>query len=218
MSHPMSAQLRVNEIFYSLQGEAASSGAATVFIRLTGCPLRCHYCDTAYAFNHGSLMSLANIEAEVARYPCQYITLTGGEPLAQPLAFPLLNRLANRYRYVSLETSGALCIKNVDPRVHIVLDLKTPGSGEVSKNKWPNLAILAQKDQVKFVITDYADFLWAKKIIQEQLNHFTGLIFLSPCAPILQAKDLANWILQHHLPVRLQIQLHRYLWSDQPGT
>jgi 7-carboxy-7-deazaguanine synthase len=214
----MKQHLRVNELFYSLQGEADNSGAPTVFVRLSGCPLRCGYCDTAYAFHQGSLMDLDTLEKKISAYQCDAITLTGGEPLAQPLALSLLNRLCNRYNHVSLETSGALCIKQVDPRVRIVLDLKTPGSGEVTKNMWSNLNHLKATDQIKFVLTDYQDFMWAKDQCLQKLHAFKGTIFFSPCYETLTPKTLANWILEHRLPVRLQIQLHKLLWGDQQGV
>ena len=211
------AQLRINEIFYSLQGEANSVGWPTVFIRLTGCPLRCHYCDTAYAFTAGDWMSIDTILDRVAEYNVQHITVTGGEPLAQPQCKTLLSHLCERQYQVSLETSGAIELAGVDSRVIKVMDIKTPGSGEDNRNRWENLACLNHHDQIKIVICDRADYEWAKTVlIQRRLNDYCDVL-LSPSYQQLPPQQLADWILQDQLPVRLQIQLHKLLWGDKPG-
>ena len=210
--------LRITEIFHSLQGESRSVGLPTVFVRLTGCPLRCQYCDTAYAFEGGTAMPLAQILKQVAAYRAGYVTVTGGEPLAQPEALPLLTSLCDAGYRVSLETSGAMPIEEVDSRVSIVMDLKTPGSGESARNLDANLPLLAQKDQVKFVICDRRDYEWSKaQILQGGLQERVGEILFSPSHEQLPAAQLADWILEDALPVRLQIQLHKYLWGDTPG-
>lgn len=211
-------QLRITEIFYSLQGESLTTGLPTIFIRLTGCPLRCTYCDTAYAFSGGKIMSLAAILTQVADYNCSYITVTGGEPLAQKDCLILLSLLADQDYQVSLETSGAIDISSVDKRIVTVMDLKTPGSGEQDKNLYSNLSHLKKKDQLKFVIGSEYDYQWAKQILLErQLNQYCEILF-SPSADKLSAKQLADWILRDNLPVRLQIQLHKILWGNTPGT
>ncbi|NOT18301.1 MAG: 7-carboxy-7-deazaguanine synthase QueE [Sulfuriferula sp.] len=212
----LSATLRITEIFYSVQGETSRVGLPTVFIRLTGCPLRCGYCDTAYAFHGGETLSLATILARVAEYQPHYITVTGGEPLAQKHANTLLKALCDEGYDVSLETSGALDISAVDPRVSRIVDIKTPGSGEVSKNRWENIPHLAAHDEIKFVITDADDYVWAKNILAEhQLNHRCPVLF----SPIhgSEARDLAEWILRDRLPVRMQLQLHKILWTESAG-
>ena len=208
--------LRISEIFYSLQGETSRVGLPTVFVRLTGCPLRCGYCDTAYAFHGGESLALADILAQVAAYQPRYVTVTGGEPLAQKAAVNLLRDLCDAGYDVSLETSGALDICLVDPRVARIVDIKTPGSGEANKNRWENLAHLTKHDEVKFVITDETDYLWARALLAEQqLNHRCPILF----SPVhgSAASDLAEWILRDHLPVRLQLQLHKILWNDAAG-
>lgn len=210
-------RLRVTEIFYSLQGETRTVGLPTVFVRLTGCPLRCGYCDTAYAFHGGEWRGIANILKEVASYRPRYVTVTGGEPLAQKVCLTLLSRLCDAHYEVSLETSGALDISQVDPRVIKVVDLKTPGSGEVDKNLYSNLAHLSPRDQIKLVLCDRADYQWAKDILSEyDLNSRCEVLF-SPSYQQLNATALADWILADRLPVRLQIQLHKYLWGETPG-
>ncbi|QLH41399.1 MAG: 7-carboxy-7-deazaguanine synthase QueE [Coxiellaceae bacterium] len=189
----------------------------TVFIRLTGCPLRCQYCDTAYAFHGGKKMSLAEITMTVATYGAKYVTVTGGEPLAQPGCLDLLKELCDADYAVSLETSGAIDVAKVDPRVCKVIDIKTPGSGEVDKNHWQNLQYLTSRDQIKFVICDRADFDWAKAIItQYNLWHRCELLF-SPSHDQVSNKELAEWILADKLPVRFQVQLHKYIWGNEPG-
>lgn len=210
--------LRITEIFYSLQGEARTAGLPTVFVRLTGCPLRCVYCDTEYAFHGGEIHTLDDIVQQVASYKPRYVTVTGGEPLAQPNCLPLLAALCDQGYEVSLETSGAMPIHEVDPRVVNVLDLKTPASGEMEKNDYANLAVLKPADQVKFVICDRQDYDWARFKLDEYdlANTVTDILF-SPSYGQLSPTDLAEWILADNLPVRLQLQLHKLLWNDAPG-
>ena len=210
-------RLRITEIFYSLQGETRTVGLPTVFIRLTGCPLRCQYCDTSYAFQGGQWQDFDSILAEVKKYAPRFVTVTGGEPLAQKACYGLLTRLCDEGYEVSLETSGALDVGQVDPRVVKVVDIKTPGSGEVERNVWQNLDHLLAHDQIKFVICDHADYEWSKDILrQHQLQDRCEVLF-SPSNTQLKAGLLADWILADRLPVRLQIQLHKYLWGDTPG-
>lgn len=210
--------LRVTEIFFSLQGETAATGLPTVFVRLTGCPLRCRYCDTEYAFYGGEKLSLPSILERVAGYKPRYVTVTGGEPLAQPHCLELLTALCDRGCRVSLETSGALPIGEVDPRVVVILDLKTPGSGEVGRNLWENLPILKSSDEVKFVICDRNDYEWARMKIDEFRLADLGIeLLFSPSYGQLPAQQLAEWILADNLPVRFQLQLHKQLWGDTPG-
>ena len=210
-------RLRITEIFHSLQGESLTVGCPTVFIRLTGCPLRCGYCDTAYAFKGGEWMELDEILAQVASYEAPYVTVTGGEPLAQKSCLDLLQNLCDAHYKVSLETSGALDISRVDPRVVRVMDLKTPGSGEVARNLYANIECLQQHDQVKFVICSRVDYQWALDIIAEhKLNERCEVLF-TPSYGQQDATELADWVLQDKLPVRMQIQLHKYLWGDVPG-
>ena len=210
--------LRITEIFHSLQGEASTVGRPTVFIRLTGCPLRCQYCDTAYAFEGGSMRKLEEILAEVERLDCQLITVTGGEPLAQPNCILLLQLLCDEGYQVSLETSGALSVDKVDPRVSIVLDLKTPGSREADRNDLDNLSLISQKDQVKFVICNNQDYVWAKaKLLEWNLAARAGEVLFSPSFGEQNPAELAEWILEDHLPVRMQMQLHKLLWGEAAG-
>lgn len=210
-------QLRITEIFHSLQGEARDVGWPTVFVRLTGCPLRCGYCDTAYAFQGGEWISIPDILQEVARYGARHVCVTGGEPLAQKSCLLLLGALCRAGYEVSLETSGALDISAVDTRVVRVVDLKTPGSGEQSRNLLSNIEHLRARDQVKFVICDRADYDWAKQMIAtHQLNERCELLF-SPSYGQLDARQLAQWILDDHLPVRFQMQLHKIVWGDERG-
>ena len=210
-------RLRITEIFYSLQGESTLVGYPTVFVRLTGCPLRCGYCDTAYAFQGGEWMSLDAIMEQVSGYRTRYVTVTGGEPLAQKNCLPLLQRLCEAGCQVSLETSGALDISATDPRVIRIVDLKTPGSGEVERNLYENMGHLQAHDQLKFVICSRADYEWAKEKIEEHdLDGRCELLF-SPSHDQQNATELADWILQDRLPVRMQLQLHKYLWGNEPG-
>lgn len=210
--------LRITEIFLSLQGETTYTGLPTVFVRLTGCPLRCGYCDTEYAFSGGEIMSVDAILEQVNGYGVGHVTVTGGEPLAQPNVLVLLERLCDQGRVVSLETSGAMDVSRVDPRVVKILDVKTPGSGEVSRNRWENFGHCTSHDQVKFVICGRADYDWAKlKCDELALGERVGEVLFSPCADTLPARELADWIVADRLPVRLQIQLHKYLWGDEPG-
>lgn len=209
--------LRITEIFYSLQGESRTVGWPTVFVRLTGCPLRCHYCDTAYAFQGGVSRSQESILAEVRMYAPRFVTVTGGEPLAQRGVLTLLTALCDQGYTVSLETSGALRIDGVDPRVSIVLDLKTPSSGESTKNLYVNLQRISPNDQIKFVIGDAEDYAWSRARIDEYaLTNRCELLF-SPIHGELAPGVLADWILRDRLPVRLQIQLHKVLWGDVRG-
>lgn len=210
-------RLRITEIFFSLQGEAATVGWPTVFVRLTGCPLRCGYCDTAYAFTGGQWRTLEAILAEVAEYRPRYVTVTGGEPLAQSGCIALLTLLCDQGYQVSLETGGALDIAAVDPRVSRVVDIKTPGSGEQSRNRWENLPLLTGNDQVKFVICGRDDYDWAKSVLEEHDLSARCAVLFSPVHGRLEATQLANWILDDRLGVRFQIQLHKYLWGDVPG-
>ena len=209
--------LRITEIFYSLQGEARASGLPTVFVRLTGCPLRCSYCDSEYAFYGGVKKSLADVLAEVASFGARYVCVTGGEPLAQKACIPLLKALCEAGYEVSLETSGALDISGVDARVSRVVDIKTPGSSESHKNRLENLALLTTHDQLKFVLCDRADFNWAKAFIAEHALNERCEVLFSASFKQLAPKDLANWILADRLAVRFQLQAHKYLWGDLPG-
>lgn len=211
------ARLRVSEIFFSLQGESRSAGFPTVFVRLTGCPLRCSYCDTEYAFSGGEWMSLDAVVAEVERYGAHHVCVTGGEPLAQRQCPELLRRLADAGHEVSLETCGALDVSTVDPRIIKVMDLKTPGSGEAAKNRYENIDSLAAQDQVKIVICSRDDYDWAREVMQRfDLSQRCEVLF-SPCFGALEPRQLAEWILQDRLPVRFQLQLHKILWGDQRG-
>jgi len=209
--------LKINEIFFSIQGETSRTGLPTVFIRLTGCPLRCVYCDTEYAFHNGNKMTLAEIMQKISDYKTTLITVTGGEPLAQKNCMPLLKILCDTGYDVSLETSGALDIQNIDSRVARIVDLKTPASGEVDKNLYENMQYLTANDQVKFVICDRQDYEWSRKKLDEyNLSEQCEVLFSGSHGEI-QASQLADWILEDQLPVRLQIQLHKYLWGDVPG-
>lgn len=212
------ARLKISEIFFSLQGEAANVGLPTVFVRLTGCPLRCSYCDTAYAFTGGKWMDTKAIIKEIGQYNTRHITVTGGEPLAQKNCIGLLKQLCDLGYDVSLETSGAILVDEVDERVIKVLDIKTPGSNEDGKNKSENFKFLNKSDQVKFVICDQEDYLWSKRTIGEyQLENKCDILF-SPSHGQLEAVTLANWVLEDQLNVRFQVQLHKYLWGDLPGV
>lgn len=210
-------RLRITEIFLSLQGESRSVGWPTAFIRLTGCPLRCGYCDTTYAFQGGEWLSLDDILARTAAFGVRHVTVTGGEPLAQKSCLPLLTRLCDAGYEVSLETGGALDVARVDPRVIKVMDLKTPGSGEVERNRWCNLEHLNPRDQIKFVLCDRADYEWAREqLVKYGLPEICEVLF-SPVQGRLAPRELADWVVADRLPVRFQIQLHKYLWGDVAG-
>ncbi len=209
--------LHISEIFYSLQGETSRVGLPTVFIRLTGCPLRCGYCDTAYAFTGGRNLSIGEVMNEVSSYASRYITVTGGEPLAQKACLTLLTVLCDAGYSVSLETSGALDVSRVDKRVSKIVDIKTPGSGEVTKNRWSNLDYLTYHDELKFVLCDEADYQWAVGVFNERhLDQICPVLF-SPVYGQLEPSLLADWILKDRLPVRLQLQLHKILWGEVTG-
>lgn len=212
------ASLKITEIFYSLQGESNTVGLPTVFVRLTGCPLRCGYCDSEYAFYGGERLSLDEILAKVASFNPRYICVTGGEPLAQRECLTLLGALCDAGYSVSLETSGALPVDDVDPRVVKVMDLKTPGSGEVGRNRWENIPLLSRQDQVKFVICSREDYEWARfKVDEHQLVGRVAEVLFSPSFGQVTPLSLAEWILADNLPVRFQLQLHKLLWNDAPG-
>jgi len=211
-------QLKIHEIFHSLQGESNLVGLPTVFVRLTGCPLRCTWCDTEYAFHGGQWQSYGEILEQVKQHNTPYVCVTGGEPLAQKRVHGLLDLLVDEGFTVSLETAGSISVEQVNPAVLKVVDMKAPGSGEVSKNHYPNLSLLTAKDQVKFVIADKQDYQWSKDLINEYQLQQRCQVLMSPVADGLPAKDLADWILQDQLPVRFQIQLHKQLWGDTPGT
>ena len=210
--------LRITEIFHSLQGETSTTGLPTVFVRLTGCPLRCGYCDTAYAFEGGSKMALSDIMRTIEDFGAKYVTVTGGEPLAQPQCIDLLKDLCDAGYRVSLETSGAMPVDEVDQRVFKILDLKTPGSGEVTRNLYENIPLLLPHDEVKFVICDRQDYDWCSlKMDELRLTDYVSEILFSPSQGQLAPKQLAEWILQDKLNVRMQLQTHKYIWGDQPG-
>jgi 7-carboxy-7-deazaguanine synthase len=212
------ASLKITEIFFSIQGEAQTVGKPTVFVRLTGCPLRCHYCDSEYAFYGGERMSLDDIMAKVMSYGATYVCVTGGEPLAQPEARTLLAQLCENGLQVSLETSGALAIDNIDPRVSVVMDVKTPSSGEMSRNDYDNISLLRAEDQIKFVIGDRQDYEWSLfKISEYNLASSVGEVLFSPIYEQLEPSQLVEWILADRAPVRFQMQLHKVLWGDKPG-
>jgi len=212
------SSVRITEIFYSLQGESRTVGLPTVFVRLTGCPLRCQYCDSEYAFFGGERMSLDEICAKVASYQPRFVCVTGGEPLAQKPCSELLTALCDQGYEVSLETSGSLSLEGIDPRVVKVMDLKTPGSSEVERNLYENIALLDSKDQVKFVICSRQDYDWARfKLSEYSLADKVGEVLFSPSYGQIDLKELANWIVEDNLPVRFQFQLHKLLWGDQPG-
>jgi len=210
-------RLKITEIFYSLQGEADSVGQPTVFVRLTGCPLRCNYCDTAYAFTGGQWMSLEAVMARVGELALRHVCVTGGEPLAQKACLPLLTHLCDAGYSVSLETSGALSLEGVDPRVTKVVDVKTPASGESQRNLYEELAHLLPHDQIKFVICDRADYDWSRDCIERLGLAGKANVLFSPSAGQLAPRELAEWILADRLPVRLQLQLHKLLWGEVPG-
>ena len=210
-------RLKITEIFYSLQGEADTAGVPTVFVRLTGCPLRCQYCDSAYAFHGGEWWELPDVLARVREFATSYVCVTGGEPLAQKGCTELLTRLCDADLRVSLETSGALTLAEVDPRVVKVVDVKTPGSGEERRNRYEELGRLSSRDLVKFVICDRSDYEWSREKLRELALPSGCTVLFSPSHEQLAARDLADWILADQLGVRLQIQLHKYLWGNVPG-
>ena len=214
---PSATRLKLTEIFLSLQGESTFVGCPTVFVRLTGCPLRCGYCDTEYAFHGGAWHEQAEVLATVAGHGVRHVCVTGGEPLAQKACLPLLAALCDAGHTVSLETSGALDVAAVDPRVVKILDIKTPGSREAGRNRWANLPLLQAQDQIKFVICDRADYDWAKAVVAEHVLAARHTVLFSPSATQLPARELADWIVADRLPVRFQMQLHKILWGGEAG-
>lgn len=214
---PLDTKLRITEIFHSLQGESTTSGLPTVFIRLTGCPLRCQYCDTSYAFSGGKHKTLDDILVETNSYQCSHVCVTGGEPLAQPGCIKLLKQLCDVGFNVSIETSGARDISQVDKRVMVVMDLKTPNSLESDKNLYENIEYLKITDQIKFVICSHNDYLWACQMMEQYNLTARAHILFSPSWGQIEPQELANWILKDRLPVRFQLQLHKILWNDAPG-
>jgi len=217
MQTPAAERLRLTEIFLSVQGEARAVGWPTVFVRLTGCPLRCQYCDTAYAFHGGEWWDIDAILAEVAKHGVRHVCVTGGEPLAQKRVLALLEKLCDAGHAVSLETSGAIDISAVDPRVSRVVDLKTPGSLEMHRNRLENLPLLTAHDQLKFVICDRADYEWARAMVADHGLDARCDVLFSPSMGQVAPRELAEWILADRLPVRFQLQLHKVLWGDTPG-
>ncbi|MFC0155093.1 7-carboxy-7-deazaguanine synthase QueE [Xanthomonas dyei] len=210
-------RLKITEIFLSLQGEAEAAGWPTVFVRLTGCPLRCNYCDTAYAFHGGQWHDIDAIVAEVASHGVRHVCVTGGEPLAQKRCLVLLQKLCDAGFDVSLETSGALDVSEVDARVSRVVDIKTPASGEEQRNRWDNLALLTARDQIKFVICSRADYEWSREIVATHALDRCCTVWFSPSKSEVTPRQLADWIVADRLPVRFQMQLHKILWDDEPG-
>ena len=209
--------LRLTEIFYSLQGEASRAGLPTVFVRLTGCPLRCTWCDTTYSFTGGEPATIASVLAEVGKYPARQICVTGGEPLSQKECLPLLTALCDAGYDVSLETSGALDVADVDPRVSRIMDLKAPDSGESAKNLWSNLEALKQGDEIKIVIASRGDYEWARQVLRERQINRLCPVLLSPAGGLIEPQSLADWILEDGLDVRFQLQLHKLLWGNMKG-
>ncbi|MEE2905256.1 MAG: radical SAM protein [Gemmatimonadota bacterium] len=221
----MNQKLSVTEIFYSIQGESTWAGAPCTFVRLTGCPLRCSWCDTEYAFHGGSEMGLDEVVAEIASHSCKTVEITGGEPLAQKGVFPLADRLLSEGYIVLLETSGALDVSRLDPRVHKIMDLKCPGSMESDRNRWENLNHLTERDEIKFVIQDRTDYQWARNVIrQRELDQRVEegslrALLISPVWEAIDLESLSTWILEDRLPVRLQIQMHKLIWEpDRQGV
>ena len=217
MSVARSERLRITEIFHSIQGESTFAGRPCVFVRLTGCQMRCRWCDTEYAFHGGSWLTLDEIEDEVEAHGCPLVEVTGGEPLLQPAVLPLMERLADAGYEVLLETGGGLDISGVDPRVHRIVDVKCPGSGESEANRWENLALLTHRDEVKFVLAGEEDYRWATAVVEERGLAEVCPVLFSPVAGELEPARLAEWMLRDRLPVRFQLQLHKLLWGDAPG-
>lgn len=211
------SKLRITEIFYSLQGETSTVGLPTVFVRLTGCPLRCLYCDTEYAFSGGEWMDFSSIFSEIKNYKTSFVTVTGGEPLAQPECISLLKKLCDHGYQVSLETSGAMPLEDVDPRVKKIMDIKTPDSAEVERNRWENLQCIHHEDQIKFVICSEQDYQWCKQQLETKSLDSICEVLFSPSHEQVDPAQLADWILRDQLPVRFQMQLHKVLWGNQPG-
>lgn len=210
--------LKIYEIFHSLQGETSRIGLPTVFVRLTGCPMRCTYCDTAYAFSGGRNMEISEIMQQVATFNARYVTVTGGEPLAQRECRDLLKVLCDAGYSVSIETGGAMDISVVDPRVSVILDIKTPASNESENNLWGNLDHLKTADEIKFVLCNRGDYEWAKQKLSELKLTDKCPVLFSPSYQELSATELASWVLSDHLPVRMQVQLHKVLWGEKPGV
>lgn len=216
---PRSTMLKITEIFHSIQGESTHAGRPCVFIRLTGCPLRCTWCDTAYAFYGGQDLAQADIIAQVRAFGCKLVEVTGGEPLSQPACLPLLSRLCDEGFEVLLETSGAVDTSGVDRRVHIVLDVKCPGSGMTERMYWPNVDRLASRDEVKFVIKDRADYEWAREVVRSRNLAARCTVLMSPVFGEVDARQLAEWVLADRLPVRFQMQMHKQIWApDMRGV
>ncbi|MBB5191933.1 7-carboxy-7-deazaguanine synthase [Silvimonas terrae] len=214
----LAPSLRITEVFFSLQGETSRMGVPTVFVRLTGCPLRCGYCDSAYAFHGGETQSFDTIVEKVRSFGAKTVCVTGGEPLAQKHSLAFLKHLCDEGFDVSLETSGALPIEHVDPRVSRIVDIKTPGSGELAKMRWENLAAVNNSDEIKFVLCDRADYEWARDLLRDQKLAERAPVLFSPVWETLKPADLAAWVLEDKLPVRMQVQLHKILWGDRPGV
>ena len=214
---PEKMSLRITEIFFSIQGETSKIGLPTVFIRLTGCPLRCQYCDTSYAFYGGEVMLFEDIIHRVTKFNCKDVCVTGGEPLAQVNSKKLLKDLADLDFKVSLETGGSISLEGIDERVKIIMDIKTPDSGESTKNRWENLELLKQSDELKIVICSREDYQWSKDIIEQYKISEKCPILFSPCTESIDPRDLAEWILTDQLPIRFQMQIHKILWDNQPG-
>jgi len=214
---PEKMSLRITEIFFSIQGETSKIGLPTVFIRLTGCPLRCQYCDTSYAFYGGEVIPFEDIIHRVTNFNCKDVCVTGGEPLAQANSKKLLKDLADHDFRVSLETGGSISLEGIDERVKIIMDIKAPDSGESTKNRWENLELLKQSDELKIVICSREDYQWSKEIIEQYKISEKCQILFSPCSESIDPRDLAEWILTDQLPIRFQMQIHKILWDNQPG-
>ena len=214
---PKKKSLKITEIFSSIQGETSKIGLPTVFIRLSGCPLRCQYCDTSYAFYGGEIMSFEDIISQVKQFNYKDVCVTGGEPLAQPNSKKLLKDLVNLDFQVSLETGGSINLEGIDEHVKIIMDIKTPDSGELKKNRWENIRLLKKSDEMKFVICSREDYQWSKEIIEAYKIDKICPILFSPCSESVDPRDLAEWILADQLPIRFQMQIHKILWDNQPG-